>query len=486
MEEQEAAGSGRVRRLVGIDLGIASEHTVRIWDGAGGKIGAARCWPNRSSLLALEERAMADAPAGTVLEVVFEPTGPAWFPVARFFAGRGHRVFRVSSAKAADLRRFYRRHTKSNGIDADTLAKMPLVDPDGLIELRLPEGAAASLDRRVRATDRLTQAAATHKRRIKDLVRQLLPMTPLVADLGRADLAVLERYADPRVLLALGHHALTELIAGASHGHQDSERARQWVHAAEQAVDLYGADDPAMPYADLAAEVATEVRLLRAVTAELADHAAVREDAYLEVDPDRLARSLPGLATVGAPAMTALLGDPARFATGHHVKSYLGLAPKASETGESDRKGEPMSKAGPSLGRATLVRAADHARKQDPQLAKIYYTQMVERGANHLKALCVVAGHLALRFHAVMLRGSPYQLCDVDGTPITGQQAKQIIAEHWTVPEDVRRRRRNKKTKKPAKTKGKAPQQATRPGKRGGLPHTRSSPTRLGPVNPSR
>src|SRR5664280_404899 len=30
-----------------------------------------------------------------------EPTGPAWLPVAVFFIGRGHRVFRVASAKAA-------------------------------------------------------------------------------------------------------------------------------------------------------------------------------------------------------------------------------------------------------------------------------------------------------------------------------------------------------------------------------------------------
>jgi hypothetical protein len=50
----------------------------------------------------------------------------------------------------------------------------------------------------VRAGDRLTQAAACHNRRIKDLVGQLMPMTPLAGELGQADLAVLERYADPR------------------------------------------------------------------------------------------------------------------------------------------------------------------------------------------------------------------------------------------------------------------------------------------------
>ena len=88
-----------------------------------------------------------------------EPTGPAWLPIAVFFTARGHLVHRVSSAKAADLRRFLSRHTKTNGIDADTLARLPLFDPDGLRPLQLPGPERAALDRRVRACDRLTQEA---------------------------------------------------------------------------------------------------------------------------------------------------------------------------------------------------------------------------------------------------------------------------------------------------------------------------------------
>jgi hypothetical protein len=78
---------------------------------------------------------------------------------------------------------------------------------------------------------------------------------------------------------------------------------------------------------------------------------------------------------------------------------------------------------------------------------------MVQRGKDHLGAVCVVAAHLAERAWAVMDRGMPYVICDIDGTPVTPTQAKQIIAEHWTVPEEVRRRRRS------SKTRGKAPQQ---------------------------
>src|SRR5205823_7283273 len=137
-------------------------------------------------------------------------------------------------------------------------------------------------------------------------------------------------------------------------------------------------------------------------------HAAERESTYRWVDPGALARSLPGLAEVGGPALVAAMGNPGRFTRGRQFRSFTGLAPRASETGDTDRKGQPMSKAGSSLLRTTLVRAADHARKQDPQLAKIYYVQIVERGAGHLKALCVIAGRLAERAWAVMHRRMPY------------------------------------------------------------------------------
>jgi hypothetical protein len=352
-----------------------------------------------------------------------------------------------------------------------------LLDPDGLTLLRLPTGERAALDRRVRACDRLTMQAAEHKVRLKDLVRQLMPLTPLTGDVGQADLAVLEQWADPRALLQLGKTRLTAVIATASRNHLGAARAEAWLAAAEAAVALY-ADHPAVSFMDLAAEVATEVGLIRTIEAELAVHAAERETAYRWADPGQLARTLPGLGEVGGPVLAAVIGAASRFPTGAHFKSYLGLTPRASETGDTDRKGQPMSKAGSRLLRSTLVRAADHARKQDPQMARIYYVQIVERGAGHLKALCVVAARLAERAWAVMHRRMPYVICDTTGQPVTPEQAKQIIAEQWAVPAEVRTRRRSRKTTKT----GKAPQQvharqdkphAHGAGKRGDLPHPR-------------
>ncbi len=64
----------------------------------------------------------------------------------------------------------------------------------------------------------------------------------------------------------------------------------------------------------------------------------------------------------------------------------------------------------------------------------------------------MVAAHLAERAWAVMARGMPYVICDVDGT------------ERYTVPPEVRARRRGRKPT----AAGKAPHQGhTGPGRSG-------------------
>jgi hypothetical protein len=87
-------------------------------------------------------------------------------------------------------------------------------------------------------------------------------------------------------------------------------------------------------------------------------HATAREAAYRRVDPDGLARTLPGVATVGGPVLVAFMGRPQRFANGVAFKSFTGLTPRASETGETDRKGQPTWKGrlGPAPRPARLLR----------------------------------------------------------------------------------------------------------------------------------
>jgi transposase len=259
----------------------------------------------------IEAAALAGAPQGTRLEVVMEPTGPAWLPIAVFFSARGHAVFRVSSQKAADLRRFLSRHAKSNGIDADTLARLPLLDPHGLAPLRLPGSERAALDRRVRACDRLSMQGAEHKVRLKDLVRQLMPLSPLTGDLGQADLAVLERWADPRALLRLGQTQLSAVIAKASRNHLGSARGRGVVgHRAGRGAALRRAPGGRVRR--------PRRRGRHRGTADPGDRGGTGDPrrrtgtAYRWADPGQLARTLPGLGEVGGPVLAAVIGEATR------------------------------------------------------------------------------------------------------------------------------------------------------------------------------
>ena len=67
------------------------------------------------------------------------------------------------------------------------------------------------------------------------------------------------------------------------------------------------------------------------------------------------------------------------------------------------------------LAPGTLVRAADNARKVDPQLARIYYVQMVERGKDHLGAMPALEsgnrdGPLRHAPHARLAHAKPLRL----------------------------------------------------------------------------
>ncbi len=52
-----------------------------------------------------------------------------------------------------------------------------------------------------------------------------------------------------------------------------------------------------------------------------------------------------------------------------------------------------------------------------------------QSGKHHVQALCACGAHLLDRVGVVLREERPYQLQDGDGTPITPERARQIIAE---------------------------------------------------------
>ena len=88
--------------------------------------------------------------------------------------------------------------------------------------------------------------------------------------------------------------------------------------------------------------------------------------------------------------------------------------------------------------RLAFYQAANAARRQDPQLAGFYHRLMTQHGHCHTQAAVAVARKLVERTWTVLTRGTPYQMRNVDGEPISQLEAKRVVKTRWTVPDQVR------------------------------------------------
>jgi len=129
-----------------------------------------------------------------------------------------------------------------------------------------------------------------------------------------------------------------------------------------------------------------------------------------------------------------------RFATQKDFRGWSGMVPASAQSSEAEEKGLRITCAGPDLVKKYAYINAEIARQWDPQIAAIYYDQMMHKGNHHCQAVCACATHLLDRVRAVLRDERPYELRDVDGRPVTWEEARAIIAERYHVPEEVRRR----------------------------------------------
>jgi len=108
----------------------------------------------------------------------------------------------------------------------------------------------------------------------------------------------------------------------------------------------------------------------------------------------------PGVGPVTAPATDVFLGDPARFADGKALASYVGMIPSEYSSGARQRLGA-LSKQGNPLLRFLWGEAALHAVRRDPELQRFYRRKLVQQGLG--KARVAAARKLGIRLW-IMLR----------------------------------------------------------------------------------
>lgn len=440
-----------MRRMVGLDLAVTADNRACITDETGRVLAERRFRHTRADLEALYRAATEGLGEGDELVVVMEPTAGSWVAPAALFRSRGATVHLVPPEQSADLRRYYAKHVKNDRIDAKLLARLPLLHPEGLHEAVIPSGDRGTLRRLVARRARLSAELARHRGRVRSLLHLAMPgmSEALGQELGKGAQSLLERYGDPRAMLRLGRRRLAAQFIKATRGAWREPKAEQVLEVARDAVDLWegleGCD-----FSEVAEDLASEVRLMRALAAELRELDARCSGLLAEIDPEGLHLSMPGFAERTATTVAGRLGEVWRFRNAAAVRSFVGMIPGTDQSGESEARPR-LTKAGDRLLRTSLFLAADMARRLDPQLAAIYHRQMVERGNHHTKAVCAVATALASRLVAVLREGRPYVIRDTDGTPVDATTARGIIAERYTVSNDVRASRRRPRLAQRAK-----------------------------------
>lgn len=108
----------------------------------------------------------------------------------------------------------------------------------------------------------------------------------------------------------------------------------------------------------------------------------------------------PGVGPITALATDVFLGDPARFADGKALASYVGMIPSEYSSGGRQHLGG-LSKQGNPLLRFLWCEAAVHAVRKDPELHRFYQRKLIQKGLG--KARVAVARKLGVRLW-IMLR----------------------------------------------------------------------------------
>jgi len=434
-------------RTIGIDLSAKGEHKAVIVDETGHFVSAVQRFRTEpASLTRLLEMAQKGNADGQ-LQAVMEPTGMAWFPVAVFLIHHSVTVYLVNSQQVADLRKYFKKHAKSDRIDARLLAKLPLVDEEKLHRLELSDARTLACQRGCKQLERLMKQRTACQNRLIALDRFAWPglEATVFPDLFcPAARWFREHWYSPRRVHQTGSEAIRQkwLDSGL-----DSKDSGEWIAylvlLAEQILVIYGEEGVYLDYELLQAEAIREQEYL-AFMEEMHHRLLLKtvRPLYRQLHPSRNLETIPGVGQDGAAIYISFIGNPKRFGSLRQLRGWSGMVPNSKQSADSQATGLKITQAGPSLIKKFAFLDAETARQYDPQIAAIYYDQMVQHGKHHIQAICTCSAHLLDRVGVVLREDRPYQLRDVDGTSITPERARQIIAQRYTVPEDVRQRNR--------------------------------------------
>ncbi|MFQ6540321.1 MULTISPECIES: IS110 family transposase, partial [Aphanothece] len=274
---------------IGIDIACRTSHRAACADATGKLLWRnVRFHTSAEELEALWQRIPTDE--SDVL-VVMEPTRNAWVPLAAWFRRQGARVVMVPPEQSADLRAYYNKHAKTDRLDAELLARLPVLHPDGLNQER-GLGPGDPLRRAVKLRASLVRRRTTCMQRLDALLEILGPawIVALGSDMTITVLKFLSRWPSPQQVLRLGKARLSRWLVHHTRSNWGERHAEAIVQAAQASLRLWGEDG--MDFEALSADIALEAELALDLDRQID---AIEEriwDYYCEADPEQILLSV--------------------------------------------------------------------------------------------------------------------------------------------------------------------------------------------------
>ncbi len=417
---------------------------------------------------------------------VMEPTGMAWMPLSCFLVSRGYRVYRVTTQKSSDLRKFLDKHTKSDRADAQALAKLPVVAKEKVYELYLPSPELGTLSRKTRQLAKLIQQAASRKTRIENLFA-MINLGALGAfgeqKFHPAGKVFFKYFSNPFAIIELGKEGFFRGFRELCSTQVADSVLEKIYQASVSTTKIYEpmVQTETLPFSfqETEKEICIELDLLDHEERKIAELEKEILTLYRSIDPEGYLMTPQGMGPTIAPAILGIIGDVSRFPNIDAFRAYFGFIPKKRQSSSREKKGMGIHKAAQGLLKKYLFLAAEVARQYDPEFAA-FYDRLMKKGHHHYQAVCALANKMAGRLYALLNRmqraeGSRYvsststiqpsqllqpqevgyKLKDLDGRIIDKKEARRIVLERFP---SKSQRRQNAAAKRTASTQKKREQ----------------------------
>ncbi len=393
----------QVRCVVGIDVAKRS-HVVCALDVPTGKV---RQRPTKLEATGAGYAELlgwlADWGTPQTLAIGLEATGTLWEPLYDALTRAGYTVVVLNPRQTAAWAAGLGLRAKTDGLDAQTLARGLLA---GLARASvLPPETVQALRELTRARRDLIQTRTAARQRLLDELVVVFPELPDHLP-EQCDLAT------PAILDLLSTYGSAQAVAAAD----PTELA---TRLAEHSAGRWGATEAAAVQT-LARHSAASTRAVRARAlvvqtfarhlAELQPHVTELEAAIaalLRADgPGRRLREIPGIGPIHAATIRAELGDVTRFANVDQVVAYAGLEPRTRQSGAFVGQAK-LSKRGPGALRHALYLATLVAvRYRDEWRDR--YQRLLDRGRAKKEALTILSRALLKVIYHLLITGEAY------------------------------------------------------------------------------